>query len=327
MHTDFSEWFRAANLAPTHEDLQKRWVGVDAFEVGRSEVVSLVEIFFGNFDDKYVSKTLFLDKFRKVFQEADSSFRIRDNNLELSVLAGATLVTVMEEAPSNMGDFAALALVGCAAQNLRKTPCVAEIPERAAQYLARRSINREQLNPDETSELDETQIGMKQLRRDLDVIAEESNVLWWVFGETSRDTKNHWSECSVLQTSLMAGKELADLTRISPGPAAAGAILDRVLKFTKSKPPSQIVVKDAIADISLEWRQKFTKDCYLDVLENLTPVSQGIKLSVDFAAGDAWLQSFAASTKIQRGGKIAPSLLAYQIYLECLLASIWSELE
>ena len=52
MHTDFSEWFRAANLELPGEVLQKRWAGVDAFEVGRNEVVSLVEVFFGFFDGK-----------------------------------------------------------------------------------------------------------------------------------------------------------------------------------------------------------------------------------------------------------------------------------
>lgn len=327
MHPDFPEWFRAANLEPSDEMLQKRWAGVDAFEVGRDEVILLVEVFFGIFGDDNISKDVFLGKFRKAFQDADSSFRMRDNNLELSVLAGAKLVVVMAEAASDVGDFAAIALVAFAAQNLRKAPCVVEIPERAAKHLAHRSVNRGQLDPDDTSGLDEDQIEVKQLRRDLDIIGEESNVLWWVFGETSRDTNKHWSEYSVSQASLMAGKELANLTGISPGPAAAAALLDRVVKFAKSKPSPQIAVKNAIADISLEWRQKFVKDVYIGAMANLIPVSQGIKLSVDFTAGDAWLQSFATSTRIQRSGKIAPKCLAYQIYLECLLSSIWSKLE
>ena len=323
MHTDFSEWFRAANLELPDEVLQKRWAGVDAFEVGRNEVVSLVEVFFGFFD----GKDAFLGVFRKAFQDADSSFRMRENNLELSVLAGAKLVAVMEDVTMALGDFAALALVACAAQNLRGTPCVAEIPELAVKHLARRSINRGQLDADDASVPDESQTALKQLRRDLDVIGEESNVLWWVFGESSRDTNKRWSECTVPQTALMAGKELADLTRISPGPAAAAALLDRVVKFAKPQPLVRIAVKDAIADISLEWRQKFAKDRYVSALANLTPVSQGVKLSVDLAADGAWVQSLAASTKIQRGGKIKPNLLAYQIYIECLLASVWPELK
>jgi hypothetical protein len=242
------------------------------------------------------------------------------------VLAGATLVAVLEDGTISLGDFAALALVSCAAQNLRSTPCVAEIPELAVKHLSRRSVNRGQLESDDDSETDEGKAEIKQLRRDLDVIREESNVLWWVFGESSRDTNKRWSDCSVMQTALMAGKELADLTRIPPGPASAAALLDRVVKTSKAKPPTHVTLKDAIVDIALEWRQKFVKDGCPVALENLSPVSRGIKLSVDLAEEDTWIQSLATSTKIQRGGKIAPHLLAYQVYLERLLASVWSKL-
>ena len=101
----------------------------------------------------------------------------------------------------------------------------------------------------------------------------------------------------------MAGKELADLTRISPGPAAAAALLDRVVKFAKPQPLAQIAVKDAIADISLEWRQKYAKDRYVGALANLTPVSQGVKLSVDLAADGAWVQPSRLPRKFSEAGK------------------------
>ena len=305
------------------DELQKRWAGVDAFEVGRDEVVSLVEIFFGFF----AGKDAFLASFRKVFQDADASFRMRDNDRELSVLAGAVLVTVMEEGSMELGDLTALALVGCAAQNLRAAPCVLNIPERAAKHLARRTVSRGKLDPDEESAADENQLQVNQLQRNLDVFGEETNVLWWVFGESSRDTNERWSEYAVPQATLMAGKELANLTRIAPGPAAASALLDRVIKYSKAKPPAQVAVKDAIAGVPLDWRQKYLKDHYHDALANLCPVSHGIKLSVDLAEGNAWVPALATSTKVQREGKIAPHLLAYQVFIECLLASLWSKLK
>lgn len=304
------------------EALQKRWAAVNAFEVGRDEIVSLVEAFFGFFE----GKANFLAGFREAFQEADSAFRMRENNREVSVLAGAILVTVMEESSSELGDLAALALVSCAAQNLRAAPCVADIPELALKHLTRRTISRGKLDPDVESD-DENQLQVMQLQRGLDVIGEESNVLWWVFGESSRDTNQRWSECSVPQTALMAGKELADLTRVPPGPAAAAALLDRVVKHAKSKPPAQVIVMDAIAGVPLDWRKNFAQAHCPAALENLRPVSRGIQMSVDLADGAAWVQALPSSTKIQRGGKIAPHLLAYQVFVECLLASLWSKLE
>lgn len=322
MHSEFSEWFRAANLPLPNDELQRRWAGVEAFQIDRDAVVSLVEVFFGFFGNH----DAFLAEFRKAFQNADSSFRMRENNLELSVLAGATLVAGMEGARIDLGDFAAMALVTAAAQNLRGTPCVAEIPELAVKHLAHRTVNRGQIDPQETTELDEDLLEVKQLRRDLDVIGEESNVLWWAFGGASRDTNKRWSEYTVPQAALMAGKELANLTRIAPGPAAAAALLDRVLKGSKLKPPASVSVKDAIASTSLGWRQKLVKESYRAVLANLSPVSHGINLSVDLADGDAWVQSLANCTKIHQERKIAPNFLAYQVYLECLLATIWEKL-
>lgn len=321
MHKDFSEWFRTAGIEQNNESLKMRWTGIDAFEVGRNDIVWLTELFFG-IDSP---KEKFLAAFRKAFQDADSSFRMRENDRELSVLAGATLVSVMERSPLALGDLAALAIVSCAAQNLRAGPCVVDIPELAVQHLNHRSVARGEIDAAEDSDATEDQASIHQLRQDFEVIAEESNILWWVFGETSRDTDQRWSRYSVAQTAIMAGKELAELTRIAPGPASAAALLDRVVKFAKSPLPTQIAVKDAIAAVDLEWRQRFAKYHCPTPLANIRPVSQGIKLSVELADGSAWVGALASSTKMRRDAKIAPRLLAYQVYVECLLSTFWNE--
>jgi len=322
MHKDFSEWYRLAGIELQNDVLLKRWAGVEAFEAGRDEIVSLVELFFGFYD---VTEQ-FIGNFRSPFQAADAAFRMRDNNQELSVLAGAKLVSVMEGTSIELGDLATMALVSCAAQNLRSAPCVNEIPERATQHLSRRSIRRNQIPLTTPPEGGGPSPEIVQIQRDLAVVAEESNVLWWVFGESSRDLNKRWSECPVPQATLLAGKELADLTRIVPGPAAAAALLDRVVKCAKARPPVHVLVKDAIAELPKDWRQNFVKNYCPTRLLNLCPVSHGIKMSVDLADGDAWVQAFANSAKIQHGGKIAPHLLAYQIFVECLFVSFWAKL-
>jgi len=231
MHSQFSEWFRSAGLPQEDDVLQKRWAGVEAFEVDRDESVALVEVFFGNFDNKET----FLEAFRKNFQDADTAFRMRGNNLELSILAGAELMDCIERANSEQADFAALALVACAVQNLRRPPCVPEIPEHAAQYLAQRNISRSKLDESETKGLDAAHIEIKQIRRDLDLLGEETNILWWIFGEASRDSNVAWAKVGLNQTVIMAGKELSDLTKILPGSSSSSALLDRVLKSAKKR--------------------------------------------------------------------------------------------
>jgi len=316
MHNNFSEWYLSAGITLESDTLLKRWEGVEAFSAGSSEIVPLVELFFG-FPDATED---FMLNFRQAFQKADAAFRMRDNNRELSVLAGAKLTSIMEGSSDNLGDFAALALVSCAAQNLRAAPCVTEIPEIAAQRLARRSINRNLVNTATLSDDKEESTELMQVKKDLAVVKEECNVLWWVFGETSRDLDKRWSKISVGQAALIAGKELADLTGVLPGPAAAAALLDKIIKTAQVKPPTYVAIKDAIAEIPADWRREFAREHSLAGLKNLCPVSHGIKLSVDLSENDAWAQALPASAKIHRGGRIAPHLLAYQIFVERLLA-------
>lgn len=318
MHPQLSEWFLAAGIEFQDDVLQKRWAGVEAFTNGRDTVILLVELFFGFLE----GKETFLDTFRAPFKHADAAFRMKDNNNELSVLAGAKLASIMEGGDNTLGDLASLAIVSCAAQNLRPGPPVGDIVERAAKHLHARTLSRTQpyANPDAT---DDTTALLEQVQRDLAAVTEESNVLWWVFGESSRDTGERWSNLSVEQTALMAGKELADLTRIPPGPAASGALLDKVVRFAKPNPTAaQVVLKAAIAALTIEWRRRLIQT-FPNPLLGVCPVTHGIKLSIELAQEDAWIRALPSTTRIQRGGKIAPQLLAYQIFLECVLVSLW----
>ncbi len=322
MHSQFAEWFQSANLPQTDDALQKRWAGIDAFEFNAQDVVALVELFFGNFENK----DSFLDKFRKSFQDADSSFRMKENNLELSILAGAELVDIMDRGSNDDGDFAALALVSNAAQNLRYAPCVTQIPEYAVHYIAKRSLKRGKLSNQEKEGLDEPAIKLKQLRKDLDLLGEETNALWWIFGETSRDTNFRWTKLGVSQTTILAGKELADLTRLMPGHSSSAALLDRAVRCARPNPPTHVVPADAIAELPLEWRQQFIKTNFSTELSTLTPITHGIKLSIDHADGETWAKSFERLTKIKKGSKIFPHLLSYQVFLESLVTRLRKEL-
>lgn len=322
MHSHFSEWFLSAGIELQDDALQKRWAGVEAFAVGKAEILPLVEIFFGHFD----GKDTFLQSFRAAFQQEDGAFRMRDNNQELSVLAGAKLIAVIESSELTLGDLASLAIVSCAAQNLRALPSVGDVAERASTHLNARTLNRAKADPNAEVTEDETLAAVEQVQRDLAAVTEESNILWWVFGECSRDTGKRWSDYAVEQAAVMAGKELADLTRMAPGPASGAALLDKVVKFAKSKPPAQIVLKDAIAGLPAAWRESFVKTVPQTLLF-VCPVSHAVKLSLDLAAGDAWIQVLPGTTKIQRAGKISPQSLAYQVFLERLLAWFWTKVQ
>ena len=97
-----------------------------------------------------------------------------------------------------------------------------------------------------------------QLRRDVDLVREEANVLWWVFGERSRDTYKRWSECTVPECALMAGKELADLVRIPAGSWPLPLLcFIRVVKFAKPKTSRRGSSKGRDRPVTPTWRQNY----------------------------------------------------------------------
>lgn len=338
MHKDFAEWYRSAGIEPDGEILPKRWGAINELSHNRDTVVSLTSLFYR------LGKPSqdFLSEFVGEFQKTDPAFRTRDNDHELCVLAGATLIDVIESCESDLADMAALSLVCAAASNARPCPPVREIPEIAARYLGVRSASRasdntKQFEMKSHRELFDalTAAGKphdmlaKQLEHWMSqfaIVTEESNILWWLFSEYSRDEEQQWSKYSVPAVALMAGKELADLTRLIPGPSASIAFLDRVLRSARSKCPSLIEVKDAINDAPLSWRERYAANAPSE-LYNLAPFSYAVGLSVGTPDSNVWLPAFSQKSGIAPNAKMPPRLFAYQVYRECLLSRLWTDLK
>lgn len=337
MNSDFSEWYRMAGMEPNADCLPKRWAAIDEYSPKAGDVVSLAKLFYkiGKPEES------FLAAFQSEFQKADPTFKMRNNEQELSVLAGAKLVDVINRS-KDLADLGALSLVCGAAANLRVAPSVRVIPEIAASHLmkgttersavdsktAETDINRELLMALDAGEAPLPALA-KQLRksdRELAIVREESNMLWWLFSEFSRDEKRRWTDFSVPAAAMMAGKELADLTRVIPGPASARAFLDRVIRCVKAKPPASVLVTDAVNAVTIEWRQKYVdeKRCPTE-LEDLMPLSHGIKLSLSSPNNNEWFPSFISRTQIPATAKLVPNVLADQMFLESLLCRSWKQ--
>ncbi|MDB6027358.1 MAG: hypothetical protein JWM68_3581 [Verrucomicrobiales bacterium] len=337
MHKDFADWYRIAGLEPKNDFLPKRWEAIEKYEPEPSDIISLTRMFcrLGNVDDA------FLTKFRAVFQETDNVFPMRDNDQELCVLAGCELVDLILRGSKNLATFAALSLVSASVQNLRPSPCIPEIPELAASYLRKQSVNRavpskandEGANAELYSAL--TELGtpydqlteeFRKVQTELSIVSEESNMLWWLFAEHSRDEQKRWSEFSVPAAALMSGKELADLTRIVPGPFAASAFLDRVIRSAKTKLPAAITLTDAINDSPLTWRQKYYPTNCSSQIDSLIPITYAIKLSLNSPDNNDWLPAFVKGAGISANAKLAPQLLSLQVFHEGLLCRSWKSL-
>jgi hypothetical protein len=320
MHDEFGEWYRSAGMEPDGEILPKRWAAIEQYPASVDDAVSLARLFYslGRPVDS------FLAGFRKSFYDVDPAFKMRGNDQEMTVLAGAELIYIIQGLSStDKADLAALLLVCAGAQNLR-VPAVRRIPEIAAKYLSSRAIARGGVTEEEGAGEERTALG--HLQRQLSIVSEETNMLWWLFSEYSRDAEQPWTAFSVPAIALMAGKELADLTTVLPGPIAARAFLDRVLRCARNHPPASISIEDSINNVSIPWRQRYSDTNCSTELEDLSPISRGIKLSLTAPENNGWLAAFVQTTGVSRDAEMAPHILAYQVFLESLLCRSWKGL-
>lgn len=347
IHSSFGDWYRAAKVAPDGDILKKRWAGVHAFSPDRAQVVELTRTFYriGRQTDQ------FMTDFRGAFQKDDPAFSAKGNEMELAVLAGAALVDSWCSYGEPDGSYAALAVICASCRDLRK-PVVPGIVELAVQEFGERCVDRFQ-SPDAkpadlgqkaqqqvqahcdsgaTPNLGAPFISLMQevarLRHQVELNAEETNILWWMLGEHSRDSGQHLADLEPGAACLTVGKDLADLVRKPPGPLAALAFLDRALGLTKAKPDVRIRLKDAVQAVPPPQREKWLASSrWDDVLGDICPLSLALRLSLTATKKDSWLPAFEERTGISKNTALAARELAHQIYLEGVLHQLWRIVE
>lgn len=315
-------WLRDAGIEANVETLPQYLKVIDEYLPKPDEIISFARLFYGlgSQDDRS------LDKFGTALQVADPSFLIEKHRRELAVFAGAALIALIErDQHDQLADLSALCLVCGGSQGVRVAVPVPDMPGIAARYIEARTSKRASRPIGTVEEEDDSTIW--KLERELTLVSEETSMLWWLVSEYSRDRNESWKKVGPLAAPIIAGKELADLTRIIPGPVAATAFLDRLVRLSDSaKSPKPISIKAAIDKTPREWREQYLFKAAAH-LEDLAPISNAIKLSLTVSEGDDWSPVFEKGTALETNSEILPNALAYQIFLERLMARLSEELE
>src|SRR5207245_2823811 len=131
-------------------------------------------------------------------------------------------------------------------------------------------------------------IKFQKLQLEFPIVSEESNMLWWLISETSRDVNQRWSEMPLGMVCTLTGKELADLTRIVPGPIAARAFLDRAIRSGRDKVAATISITDVVNDTAKTWRDSYFAKALPTGLEGILPLTHAVAVSVQASDGSAW---------------------------------------
>ncbi len=150
MHIDFADWYRICTTGTetnlTAELLTSRWKGIEKL-THAPQILELVRATLQrpSVDGEY------LGRFRDAFKEADVTFRMSGNDLELSVLAGSLLSEIfLQGAPgADQGSIGLLCAVGI---GVNRPHCIGPFIHNAETYLDRRlrTLRKQREAPSQT---------------------------------------------------------------------------------------------------------------------------------------------------------------------------------
>lgn len=362
MNPDFADWYRRVQIEPKADELEKRWQAIEAFhgKATSSDLCDATRVFFGQAPkDEH-----FLPRYRAEFKVIDGAFPMRDNYAELQVLAGATLANHFGGGDER-ATMTALALVCGACDGARKAP-VPEIVALArrsvrGQSSALRAAKKKVVisSPDLSEEYQtlKTTLGtggnLEALQGPLldvllplthaviavttwarragiaeDLRQEESDILWWLFGERSRDLEVPFSELKNPSGCIIGAKEIADLTRILPGPFGVEAYLHKMLSLAHTKLDGTVTLSDAVVACPLEWQRQFVALAGLGSVVDLCPVHLAVQKSVEGGGKKTvWPVQFYTVSGLKANMKLRPVDLSLQAYHERLFVVALRQLQ
>ncbi|WP_186014745.1 GTPase-associated system all-helical protein GASH [Burkholderia gladioli] len=151
------------------------------------------------------------------------------------------------------------------------------------------------------------------------LLREDSQMLWWLIGEHSRDLNRHFSKFTPAQGAILIGTDLANLaTATWLGPVAAPAMIERGLRITDGDIESTISLASAIdgfdtADLAKMATNRNSRPA------RIFPIMTAIEKAKEIGKG-RWHEAYKKMTGIDATIEFSPPDLAMQVYLEYLLS-------
>jgi hypothetical protein len=380
VHRFFADWYRVAAIEPQPETLQKRWEAIHRTvrDLDVPDALEVVRLFYGS--PRCLPR--FAERYRDAFKARDVTFPMRDNEAEVRILAGATIVALLDNRPGPVADVTALAVASADCRGLRSGERIPDMLAEARQYLWGRSSSlrlakeakpappptvdvtamleplqsaleaKQTRDPDFQGVLDQmpapggrstpgpalelitkaiqslaatvTEVAAANAEaaaeqgRHLQLHREEVNILWWLFAEHSRDLGYRLANLPLPAACLVAGKELADLIEVLPGPLAAAGVLDRMLRAVERELRPTTTLHEAVNSAPREWRAGWVASTDCERVEDLCPVLCSVRRSLETSGPDDWGPPVRTVTAVDLHRGLAPLDLAIQAYEEKL---------
>lgn len=350
----FADRYAEEGLSPSAEIVASREgpAGRIIDDITEERTLVLIELYYG-------ATGLDLAWFRDEFFKDDASFSLINNERETRVLAATILEALVEaEDPVAILSLVAGNVNGhrIPAQSKRLTHLAHEVMGRCSVDERKPSTVETKVAHTVTAKLGEeiaaiggndwvgllatltkirnesitsarttssqTTNALTALNRQVALLREESQMLWWLVGGHSRTLAKSFTDFGPQQSALIGAVDLGDLTSISHlGPVAASAMLERIIVLAKrSKGAVPKDLASAIDGVSREDLQRLNI-FPSKVPARIAPVMAAIELARTIGPG-AWHGRFLDITGLQATIAFEPIELATQLYREHLLGQL-----
>jgi hypothetical protein len=340
MNNLFSDWLRQSGLNVQDRPLAEWWEGLEIYCSGmnRSTLGALLRFAIAKKPTEKDVPT----GFREALKDKDEAFPMRENLFELQQLAISTLRNLYDaaEVTDDQACTAALGII-CGAFGRNPGPTYMEHAQKASEFLAHSAdelrIRKEpKLSSDTTADIEKNLSNTKDfnefknlaapitssmlsslniLTRRLRLQEEEINMLWWLFGEYSRERKSHFRDLGAGEAAIVAAKELADLTTFPPGPVSFEGILCKAL--APDTLDRKINLAEVINSLNREWRASIAESVKSLVNEmTVCPLHLMIMKALEADSDKDWPVLFRAACDVSTSLKVAPRAISVQFYYE-----------
>ena len=355
MHKNFGEWYGLASIPRTDDSLKKRWAGVESWVARiRNDVAALLETvrIFRGLAEKTPRET-FLESFRKhdaAFAQRNNRHEQRvlagaalvhcvlthdetdEDNVRIAVVAGTALqASGLRDSDNTLDELAEEVRAGLytiAEQQRRrrgfKTILLTSDEEKAFKKTIESNVgDHDQLRARfaaafETllKAVNRSESALKAAAHDLRCADEETNILWWLAGGSSRDLNKLWNSLKDA-APLIAAWELADLTDVALGPHDAGALLDRMIPAPKGGNSKEQALHIYVNAVPEEWAKARVAKLDAQALD-LAPLAFALSKRIEGNA-TTWQPFFESSSGLKAATMLAPERAARLAYVEAML--------
>jgi hypothetical protein len=155
----------------------------------------------------------------------------------------------------------------------------------------------------------------KLLVRQISLGDEELQMLWWLIGGHSSVANAPFTKVDGALRPLAFGKELGELTKVSPGPASVKALLSRA-----GIADEVLKISDTVNAADIDWIKDVTKSPRVSPVT--TPLHFALEKRVEVGSDDAWLPMWGSMTGLPADASMSALKLAELFYREHLFLHV-----